>query len=166
MNCFCCFLQRKACFTELAILETLICTKERRGLALQAAPSCPRSQLHYTVEAAFIIKSKFLDIFLISEHSLSWLTACFISFHKVNIFFSVFFFLSPGFQNQHKRLLAVNRWALTIWRLKMTQQATQTNQHQSASNWPHELVETVSVEFYYVKWKYNVNIIFWNGKAT
>lgn len=63
MNCFCsvCFLQRKACYTELAILETLICTKEHRGLAHQAAPSCPRSQLHYMVEAAF--KSKFKSNF-------------------------------------------------------------------------------------------------------
>lgn len=50
--------RRKACFTELAILETMICTKEHRGLARQAAPSCPRSQLHYMVDAAFIIKSK------------------------------------------------------------------------------------------------------------
>lgn len=87
MNCCCCFPQRKACFTELAILETLICTRERRGLALQAAPSCPRSQLHYTVEAAFIIKSKFFWHF-----SHSWTqfvgTTCIISFHKVNFFSS------------------------------------------------------------------------------
>lgn len=53
MNHFC-FLQRKACFTELAILEMVICTKEHRGLAHQAAPNCLRSQLHYMVEAAFI----------------------------------------------------------------------------------------------------------------
>lgn len=57
MNCFCCFLQRKACSTGLGILETLTCTKEHRGLAHQAAPSCPRSQLRYMVEAAFIIKA-------------------------------------------------------------------------------------------------------------
>lgn len=46
------FLQRKACFTELAILETPIFTKEHRGLAHQAVPSSLRSRLPYTAEAA------------------------------------------------------------------------------------------------------------------
>lgn len=68
MRCLFDFLQRKACFTEPAILETTICTRERRGLARPAAPSCPRSQLHYTVEAAFL-NSK--QVSLISERIVS-----------------------------------------------------------------------------------------------
>lgn len=61
--CVCvCFLQRKECYTELAILGTAIYTKEHRGLAHQAAPSCPRSQLLYMDENAFMIQSKFFKL--------------------------------------------------------------------------------------------------------
>lgn len=48
----CGLLQRKVCCIELAISETLSCTKERRGLERRAAASCPRSWPCY-------IKSKF-----------------------------------------------------------------------------------------------------------
>lgn len=41
-------LQRKECFTEHGILETLTCTKEHRGLAHRAVPNCLRSQLPFT----------------------------------------------------------------------------------------------------------------------
>lgn len=54
IRCLFDFLQRKGCFTEPAILETTICTREHRGLAHRAAPSCPRSRLHYMVEDAFL----------------------------------------------------------------------------------------------------------------
>lgn len=57
MKCLCCFLQKKECYTGLATLETLICTKERRGLAHRAVPSYRRSPLRYTAEAAVIIKA-------------------------------------------------------------------------------------------------------------
>lgn len=40
-----CFLQRRACCTELATLETAICTRGLRELARRAAPSCQRSRL-------------------------------------------------------------------------------------------------------------------------
>lgn len=46
------FLQKKECFTEHGILETLTCTKEHRGRARQAAPNCLRSQLPFMAEAA------------------------------------------------------------------------------------------------------------------
>lgn len=70
MHHFCGFLQRKACYTEHAILETLICTKERRGLERQAALSCPRSRLRYMVDTAFTFQCKFLTIAHFSDHNL------------------------------------------------------------------------------------------------
>lgn len=47
-------LQRRECCTEHAILGTLTCTKEHRGLARRAAPNCLRSQPPSTAEAACI----------------------------------------------------------------------------------------------------------------
>lgn len=112
------FLQRKACYTELAILETLTCTKERRGLAHRAVPSCPSSQRHYTVEAAFMLKSKFSRLTSLPHFIAATCTICCL--HSLFSCF-VFFSSSPGFQNQH-RILAVNRRALTIWRLQTSKQ--------------------------------------------
>lgn len=52
------FLQKRECCTGLDILETVICTKEHRGLEHQAALSCPRSQPHYTADAAATVKKQ------------------------------------------------------------------------------------------------------------
>lgn len=106
MNFFCCFLQRKACYTELAILETLICTKEHRRLAHQAVPNCLRLQLHYIDDTLMPISKlkasspnkTFLTVSHL--HILQYLPVCFVSF--IHLIF-------PHFQNQHKGLLAVNR---------------------------------------------------------
>lgn len=122
MRCLFDFPQRKACFTEPAILETMICTREHRGLAHQAAPSCPRSRRHYTVEAAFL-NSK--QVSLISERVVSRLSACFVF---ISTFFVFFLFHSSRFSGVNtKTLSAVNTKALTILEDDSNKQHEQTS---------------------------------------
>lgn len=76
----CGFLQRKVCCIELAISETLSCTKELRGLELRAAASCPRSWPCY-------IKSKF------SKNNYNDLLIIFIPLQKIFLTLLIFLLL-------------------------------------------------------------------------
>ena len=88
--CLCRFLQRKACFTELAILETPIFTKEHRGLVHQAAPNCLRSQLHYMAEAALTGEASSIR----SETSHTAVTAHVLHFNPTNTCLALISFFS------------------------------------------------------------------------
>lgn len=102
-------------------------------------PSCAKlSEISASLHGwGCLLKSKCMYLFL-NTYEKIYLHFSLISKNKVSFF--CFFFLSPGVQKHHKRILAVNRWALTIWRwLNKQYKQTSTDLHGNMGNWnwPH-----------------------------